>query len=92
MVTGNRNDAAQALLRSSSDDGTCWVFVIRPDRRWAITRNGEQVAFGASNYASVSSGLQMFLSLTAAGRPQPVHGASWATFASSMPAAGVTAS
>jgi hypothetical protein len=58
--------AAQAVFQSISDDGADWLFVILPDDRWAITRNGEKIAVGAGTGASIAAGVLKFRLLTAA--------------------------
>jgi hypothetical protein len=60
----HKNSAAQALLKSIGDGGTEWLFVALSDG-WAITRDGKEVAVGASDWASVSVGVRQFESLTA---------------------------
>ena len=88
MITDS-NGAARAIFRSMRDDGTCWLFVILSDHRWAITCDGRQVVVGTTSRHSISSGVQKYLSLAAAGtlgpqalcayahsgdgRPQPGH-------------------
>jgi hypothetical protein len=65
MIQGKTDRAAQELFRSISDDGTQWMFVVMADNGWAITRNGDQVIAGGADRASIDSGVQRFLSLTA---------------------------
>ena len=65
MVVGRRNRAAQALFQSISDDGTVLLFVLQADGGWTITRNGEPIAAGAGNRASIGAGVQKFLSVRA---------------------------
>jgi hypothetical protein len=60
---GNKR-ASQALFRSVSGDGVDWLFVVRSEFEWAITRNGVEVAIGSGNPASVGAGVRKFLSLT----------------------------
>ena len=68
MVTRS-NEAVQALFRSITDDGTVWLFLARSRDGWAITCDGTPVARGTSDHASVSSGVQKYLSLIAAREP-----------------------
>jgi hypothetical protein len=70
MLKGS-NSAAQDLFESVSEDGTCWRFVSLPCDRWAITRDGEQVASGTGDRASVASGVGKFQSLRRATERQP---------------------
>lgn len=69
MVKVN-NGPMQAIFRTISDDGTCWLFVVLSDDGWAITRNGERVAVGASTSTSIGFGVRKYLSLTTAAKPQ----------------------
>jgi len=62
-MANGKNGALQALFRAISDDGTCWLFVVLSDDRWAITRNGDRVAVGANNDASVNFGVRKFRTL-----------------------------
>lgn len=66
----DNNHVAQALLKSVSEDGTCWLFVILSDDRWAITRNGTRFADGATDRAGIGSGVEKFLHHTGAGKRQ----------------------
>ena len=61
-----KNNAMQALFRSISNDGTSWLFAIRENDEWAITRNGERFAGGACNRMSVDFGIRQYLSLSTA--------------------------
>jgi hypothetical protein len=63
METTERG-ARRELFESVSDDGTRWAFVIQPDHRWAITRNGKSVAAGTADRASIESGVGKFAALT----------------------------
>jgi hypothetical protein len=64
-MQSSKKGAAQALFKSIRDDGSCWLFVILSDG-WAITRDGEEVAAGAGNCASIKSGIREFVSLMTA--------------------------
>ena len=63
MKTRERG-ARRELFESASDDGTRWAFVIQPDDRWAITRNGKSVAVGTADRGSVEAGVGKFAALT----------------------------
>ena len=73
MKTRERG-ARRELFESASDDGTRWAFVIQPDDRWAITRNGKSVAVGTADRGSVEAGVGKFASLShgVAGTLDPV--------------------
>ena len=63
--------ARRELFESIGDDGTRWAFVIRPDDRWAITRNGESVAFGTTERRSIEAGVGKYVGFAhgVAGKP-----------------------
>ena len=63
METGKQL-AARALFKSGNDQATQWLFVILSEG-WAITRDGEQIAAGISDGASIKAGVKQFVSLTA---------------------------
>ena len=52
------------LFKSITDRGTRWLFIIQREGEWAITRNGERVAGGASDRASLKAGVEQFMALT----------------------------
>jgi len=58
---GNRR-ASQALFRSLGRDGADWLFVVRSDDGWGISRNGIEIDTGERT--SVIRGVDEFLSLT----------------------------
>ena len=62
MLKG-KNMESRALFQSIADDGSQLLFVILPDGNWAITRDKQPVADGTSRYASVYSGVKMFMSI-----------------------------
>jgi hypothetical protein len=55
---------SQALFQSVGRGETDWLFVVRSEFEWAITRNGVEVAIGTGKNLSVDTGVQKFLSLT----------------------------
>ena len=63
METG-KDDLVQKLFESVCDRGTRWLFIVLRDDRWAITRNGEQVATGTSDRVSLQAGVAKFVTLT----------------------------
>ena len=68
---------AHELFASISDQDVRWAFVILPDDRWEITRNGKRIDFGSSLRTSLDAGVARFLSLAnpvaaAAGTCEPV--------------------
>jgi hypothetical protein len=71
MMTTDDHGAARAIFRSMRDDGTCWLFVILPNHHWAITCDGHQVVVGRPDRESISSGVEKYLSLAAAGTLGP---------------------
>ena len=77
---GNRQTSCgAALFKSASDLGAQWLFVILPDG-WAITRDGEQIAAGTGDRASIDEGVKQFLTLTVrspARRPIRSFARSW---------------
>jgi hypothetical protein len=66
----NNNREARALLKSVSEDGTEWLFVLYAEDKWAITRNGKPFAVGATDRAGIGSGVEQYLLLTGAGKRQ----------------------
>ena len=56
--------ASQALFHTVGKDGADWLFVIRSDDGWTITRNGHEV--GVGERASIAAGVEKFLALTRA--------------------------
>jgi hypothetical protein len=74
MLMSNETNKGHPIFRSMGDDGTCLLFVILPERRWAITRNEEEVVSGATTPAAINSGVQKYLSLTTL-RKTPLHAA-----------------
>ena len=71
MSASDGNGETHAIFRSLSVDGTCWLFMTLPRIGWVITRDGEQVAAGMSNRASIRSGVQKYLALAAIGKQRP---------------------
>jgi hypothetical protein len=63
MLSANAQ-VAQALLRAQSKDGVHWLFVVRPNDGWTITRNGEEISVGTSARVSLAAGVGEFISLT----------------------------
>ena len=63
METGN-DDLVQVLFGSVCDQGTRWLFIVLRNDRWAITRNGKQVATGTKERVSLHAGVEKFVSLT----------------------------
>jgi hypothetical protein len=59
-----KQHASQALFQSIGRDGADWLFVVGCDGGWAITRNGNEVAFGTRKPASIDAGVRKFMSLT----------------------------
>ena len=53
--------ARRELFESIGDDGTRWAFVIQPDDRWAITRNGKSVASGTTERRSIEAGVGKYV-------------------------------
>jgi hypothetical protein len=52
------------LFQTRTADDALWMFVIHPDDRWAITRNGKEVRVGTAQRESVIAGVDCFRSLT----------------------------
>jgi hypothetical protein len=63
-MSKGKNAAAHPLFRAVSTDGTDWIFMIVSGESWGITRNGIEVAAGATGRASLVSGVEKFLTLT----------------------------
>src|SRR6185436_11774275 len=64
----SRNEGEpRALFQSISSDGIDWLFVIRSNGDWAITRNGIEAVVGTGERSSIAAGVKEFVSLTHAG-------------------------
>ena len=63
-MSKGKNGAAHPLFRAVSTDGTDWILVIVSGESWGITRNGIEIAAGATDRASLVSGVEKFLLLT----------------------------
>ena len=63
------DDPAHPILESFRNDGTHWLFVTLSGDRWAIICDEEQVLVGTSSRASISSGVQQYLSLVGLEHP-----------------------
>jgi hypothetical protein len=66
-MSTSKSHEDEEVFESVSGDGTRWLFLALADDRWAITRNGQRVLVGEGNGLSVDSGIQKFLSISAAG-------------------------
>jgi hypothetical protein len=58
------SSASQALFESVGRDGTDWLFVVRSDEQWGITRDGMEV--GTGDQKSVAAGIKQFMMLVRA--------------------------
>src|SRR5579872_7181506 len=56
--------AMQALFQSPGQDGADWLFIVRSDDGWLITRNGKEIRAGTGSWASISAGVAKYWSLT----------------------------
>ena len=63
-MTARENGKARELFESVSANHIRWAFVILPDDRWAITRDGLQVALGTVDRPSLRTGVEQFAALT----------------------------
>lgn len=66
MVKAKRSEG-RGLFRSVSADGSHWLLSFLPNDGWMITRDGETVAAGKRDRASLEKGVQQFLLLTISG-------------------------
>lgn len=60
------NHETKALFKSVTRDGTCWLFLVSPER-WVIMREGSPIAVGAGTHRSLTAGLDKYLSLVGVG-------------------------
>jgi hypothetical protein len=63
-MTACENGTGRELFKAVSENQIRLAFVIFPDDRWAITRDGERVALGTVDRSSLQAGVEQFATLT----------------------------